>query len=220
MADLGTISILVDVRGQPIVKELATDLSNVAKEEVKVSAATQRVMADFKRMQQITAMLKKDTDAAAASFQRFSAKELQQASQRMQGFESALANTRRGMGQMGMATQQVGYQVGDFLVQVQSGTNFMVAFGQQATQLVGILPLMGAGFMGLSAGALVALSAGLGIAICLWKTGICVGRVIPAKRRERPVAVVRHVSRLCGSSHLSRCTVSAGQVAFCPPRVT
>jgi alanine-alpha-ketoisovalerate/valine-pyruvate aminotransferase len=43
----------------------------------------------------------------------------------------------------------------------------MVAFGQQATQLVGVLPLMGAGFMGLSMGGLVALSAGLGIAIPL-----------------------------------------------------
>jgi hypothetical protein len=71
------------------------------------------------------------------------------------------------MNQFGVVTQQAGYQVGDFLVQVQSGTNWMVAFGQQATQLVGILPLMGAGFMGLSMGALVALSAGLGIAIPL-----------------------------------------------------
>jgi hypothetical protein len=68
---------------------------------------------------------------------------------------------------MGMAIQQTGYQVGDFLVQVQGGTNWMVAFGQQATQLVGILPAMGAGFMGLSMGALIALSAGLGIAIPL-----------------------------------------------------
>lgn len=69
--------------------------------------------------------------------------------------------------QLGVVTQQAGYQIGDFLVQVQSGTNWMVAFGQQATQLVGVLPMMGAGFMGLSMGSLVALSAGLGIAIPL-----------------------------------------------------
>lgn len=67
---------------------------------------------------------------------------------------------------MGVVTQQAGYQIGDFLVQVQSGTNPMVAFGQQATQLVGILPLM-TGAFGLSATALVGLSAGLGIAIPL-----------------------------------------------------
>jgi hypothetical protein len=184
MADLGTISILVDVRGQPIVKELATDLSNVAKEEVKVSVATQRVMADFKRMQQITAMLKKDTDAASASFQRFSAKELQQASQRMQGFESSLANTRRGMGQMGMATQQVGYQVGDFLVQIQSGTSAFVAFGQQATQLVGILPAF-SGVLGMSVGSLIALSSGLGIAIPLLTA---IGAVFMRTSEESEVA--------------------------------
>lgn len=40
----------------------------------------------------------------------------------------------------GMIAQQVGYQVGDFFVQVQSGTNAFVAFGQQATQLAGLLP--------------------------------------------------------------------------------
>ena len=40
--------------------------------------------------------------------------------------------------------QQVGYQVGDFAVQVQSGTNAMVALGQQGSQLLGILGPMGA----------------------------------------------------------------------------
>lgn len=82
-------------------------------------------------------------------------------------FAQYSAQTASGMNKFGVVTQQAGYQIGDFLVQVQSGTNWMVAFGQQATQLVGVLPLMGAGFMGLSSGALVALSAGLGIAIPL-----------------------------------------------------
>jgi hypothetical protein len=40
---------------------------------------------------------------------------------------------------MGVVMQQTGYQVSDFIVQVQSGTNPMVAFGQQATQLAGML---------------------------------------------------------------------------------
>jgi hypothetical protein len=40
----------------------------------------------------------------------------------------------------GMYAQQVGYQVGDFAVQVQSGANALVAFGQQGTQLAGLLP--------------------------------------------------------------------------------
>ena len=82
-------------------------------------------------------------------------------------FAQHVNQSASGMNQFGVVIQQAGYQVGDFLVQIQSGTNWMVAFGQQATQLVGVLPLMGAGFMGLSSGALVALSAGLGIAIPL-----------------------------------------------------
>ena len=48
----------------------------------------------------------------------------------------------RGTNNLGVAMQQTGYQVGDFLVQIQSGTNPMVAFGQQATQLVGVLYLL------------------------------------------------------------------------------
>lgn len=82
-------------------------------------------------------------------------------------FAEHVNQSATGVNQFGVVVQQAGYQIGDFLVQVQSGTNWMVALGQQATQLVGVLPLMGAGFMGLSSGALVALSAGLGIAIPL-----------------------------------------------------
>jgi hypothetical protein len=49
----------------------------------------------------------------------------------------------RRMNRAGVITQQAGYQIGDFLVQVQSGTNFLVAFGQQATQVAGTLTLLG-----------------------------------------------------------------------------
>ena len=49
----------------------------------------------------------------------------------------------RRMNRTGVITQQAGYQMGDFIVQVQSGTNWMVAFGQQATQVVGTLTLLG-----------------------------------------------------------------------------
>ena len=49
--------------------------------------------------------------------------------------------------------QQAGYQIGDFAVQVQSGTNVAVAFGQQMSQLLGIF---GAG--GALAGAGVAIA--------------------------------------------------------------
>lgn len=38
----------------------------------------------------------------------------------------------------GVVFQQAGYQLGDFIVQAQSGTNVMVALGQQMTQMVGV----------------------------------------------------------------------------------
>lgn len=49
----------------------------------------------------------------------------------------------------GMYAQQVGYQVGDFFVQIQSGTNAFVAFGQQATQLAGLLPGLAGAIVGI-----------------------------------------------------------------------
>lgn len=58
-------------------------------------------------------------------------------------YEATQRNTR-GFSHFGQAVQQTGYQVGDFLVQVQSGTNAFVAFGQQATQLAGLLYLVDA----------------------------------------------------------------------------
>jgi len=49
----------------------------------------------------------------------------------------------RGVNRSGLIMQQTGYQVGDFIVQVQGGTNAFVAFGQQATQVAGTLTLLG-----------------------------------------------------------------------------
>lgn len=59
-------------------------------------------------------------------------------------FTSSLQGSTAGMNNVGVLMQQLGYQTGDFIVQVQSGTNAFVAFGQQATQLAGFLPMLGA----------------------------------------------------------------------------
>jgi hypothetical protein len=42
------------------------------------------------------------------------------------------------------ALQQAGYQVGDFVVQIQNGTNAMQAFGQQGAQMAGVFGPVGA----------------------------------------------------------------------------
>lgn len=68
----------------------------------------------------------------------------------------ASVNTRRlkRFGAVGM--QQVGYQVQDFAVQVQGGTNALVALGQQGSQLLGIF-----GPKGAIAGMILAIGTGL-----------------------------------------------------------
>jgi hypothetical protein len=71
------------------------------------------------------------------------------------------ANAQRMAGkstnQFGMYSQQVGYQVGDFLVQIQGGTDALLAFGQQGTQLAGLLPGL--------AGAIIGIGLSLGTAL-------------------------------------------------------
>jgi hypothetical protein len=56
---------------------------------------------------------------------------------------AAAGGLGRNVNRTGVITQQAGYQIGDFIVQVQSGTNAFVAFGQQATQVAGTLTLLG-----------------------------------------------------------------------------
>lgn len=84
-----------------------------------------------------------------------------------------MGNTKNKMNGSNMAIQQLGYQFGDFAVQVQGGTSAFVAFSQQGSQLAGILPMI-AGPLGLSMGAAVGLSAALGILIPI---GSAVGRM-------------------------------------------
>lgn len=79
---------------------------------------------------------------------------------------AAVEESRKGVNKWGLLVQQTGYQAGDFLVQLQSGTNVFVAFGQQATQLVGILPRF-ATELGISDVALGGITLGLSIAIPL-----------------------------------------------------
>lgn len=77
----------------------------------------------------------------------------------MSTLNTSAGSLGRTMNRAGVLTQQAGYQVGDFIVQVQSGTNAFVAFGQQATQVAGTLTLLG--------GKWVAIGSALGVAIPL-----------------------------------------------------
>jgi hypothetical protein len=84
----------------------------------------------------------------------------------MERASAGLTQMKNRSNSTGVAVQQLGYQVGDFMVQVQGGTSAFVAFGQQATQLVGVLPLV-ATQLGLTTMAAIGISTVLGIAIPL-----------------------------------------------------
>ena len=73
----------------------------------------------------------------------------------------------RRMSRSGVMVQQAGYQIGDFIVQAQSGQNIMVAFGQQATQMAGTLTMLGGKFIGIGTalGIIIPLATAFGAAL-------------------------------------------------------
>jgi hypothetical protein len=140
-------------------------LLNAKREYQALGVSSQRATSEVRKYaaQQAVAMTRtinttKSINSQSAAFTR-------QASAVNTFNKSQMAATK-GNNQFGVVAQQTGYQVGDFLVQIQSGTNPMVAFGQQATQLVGVLPLM-AGALGITTAAAIGLSTALGIGIPL-----------------------------------------------------
>ncbi len=76
-----------------------------------------------------------------------------------QAYAQSAALTGKRTNRLGVMMQQTGYQVGDFAVQVQSGTHVMVALGQQATQLVGTMGMLS------NSVKMIGVFAALGIAI-------------------------------------------------------
>ena len=141
-------------------------LSRKFKPLYSTSKLYEKTLKDLNKAQQLGVITDKQRSVSIEQLNR----DFQQGT----GIFSAHANMmNKGMNKLGVATQQAGYQVGDFLVQVQSGTNPMVAFSQQMTQMVGVLYLLPPatlnakiGFMGLKL-SMSFLIAGLGIAIPL-----------------------------------------------------
>jgi hypothetical protein len=113
----------------------------------------------------------------------------------LQQYEAQLARIRtanqgnvRGTNNLGVAMQQTGYQVGDFMVQIQGGTNPMVAFGQQATQLVGVLYL-------LPPATLAASTSIMGLSVSVGFLVMSLGIIIPIA-----TAIGAYFMRMSGSS--------------------
>jgi len=104
-------------------------------------------------------------DAGAAT--KGAGNDAEQAAKKLKGLDTAAKGAGRGAGQsvapfkmMRGAATQLGYQVQDVAVQLQSGTHWMTVFGQQGSQ---VASLMGPG--GALIGALIAIGAAIGTVI-------------------------------------------------------
>jgi len=145
MAD-DIIAINIEVRGKKSVIDAEKALNTMQKQLLNVAIAQNKgTLAEGSlrkaRIESQRTLMKKGVtlgQATKASWQYVKALEAMTAEQ-LQFAKSQQAGSR-GMNKFGMYAQQVGYQVGDFFVQVQSGTSALVAFGQQGTQLAGLLP--------------------------------------------------------------------------------
>ena len=153
-------------------QEQVANLKRLEAEQTRAFAAARReaTLINQQKIIEARAAAKAVSDAAKQEIAAFRAarKEAELMNEQFD-MERAEADPPQGgnpSNRRGVAIQQLGYQVGDFIVQVQSGTNAFVAFGQQATQLVGILPLV-ATQLGLTTMAAIGISTALGIAIPL-----------------------------------------------------
>lgn len=100
----------------------------------------------------------REVESLQAEFQQF-ASAADNAALANNRFSQHANETSRGLNNFGFVAQQVGYQVGDFFVQLQSGTNVFVAFGQQATQLAGLIPGLAGAIAGIGISLVTAILA-------------------------------------------------------------
>jgi hypothetical protein len=160
MADL---KISVDMRDIPAAvqatQRFERQINTLAGQLARGSITTGTYQKALQQLSQRYAKLGVDVNRAKSAVMSYG-RAAAESAREQQALLAATQESTKGFARSGVVMQQTGYQVGDFLVQVQSGTNAFVAFGQQATQLAGLLTMS----MNPS---LIALGAGLSIAIPL-----------------------------------------------------
>lgn len=139
-------------------QRLEREIRNLAKAESQGKITTEQYSNSVSRMASELQRTSGGMIQARNSVNAYS-RSVRDAVQSNQAMSASAEQVGRRMSRSGVMVQQAGYQVGDFIVQVQSGTNPFVAFGQQATQMAGTLTLLG--------GKMVAIGTVLGIAIPL-----------------------------------------------------
>ena len=145
MADLATIRIPVDssdmVRAVKDANRLEGSIKLLEKSFGAGNIGSQQFNKGLLQLKRQYEGLFGSSQKATFEVRRY-ARSLQEARTAQEGLSGHINQVSTGMNKFGVAAQQTGYQVSDFIVQVQSGANPMVAFSQQATQLAGLLYLL------------------------------------------------------------------------------
>jgi hypothetical protein len=142
------------------------NLKRLEAEQTRAFAAARReaTLINQQKIMQAKAAAKAVSDAAKQEVAAFRAArkeaELMNKQFDMERAASGLMKSQKAAKRFQLGVQQAGYQVGDFAVQVASGTNPLVAFSQQFAQLAGFF----GGPWGAAVGAGVAILSGLGLA--------------------------------------------------------
>ena len=165
MADLGNISFGIQVRGDRDIAKAVSSLDNMQKKLAQVAlaerqgaVATGTLAKSTKQLQNALARQTGDligATKAANSYRR----QLEAMTDAQLGATVGMQGSLKGFRNIELFAQQAGYQIGDFAVQVQSGTNPLVAFSQQSSQLLGFMGSYGAIF-----GAAIAILGGVATA--------------------------------------------------------
>ena len=129
-----------------VLDNLEAELRNVRRAEKQGLIDKERLRQETERLTGSINRLKTVSSGSAKEFLRF---------------EKSVYGSGKAMRQKEIAMQQAGYQLQDFIVQVQSGTNPLIAFSQQGSQLAGFF----AGPWGAAIGLGIAALGGLGTAL-------------------------------------------------------
>jgi len=133
-------------RAVRLLDNLQAELRDVKRAQDSGLISTKRATSETKRLNDQIARLNNAARGSATDFRKF---------------EKSVYGSGKAMRQKEIAMQQAGYQLQDFIVQVQGGTNPLIAFSQQGSQLAGFF----AGPWGAAIGLGIAALGGLGTAL-------------------------------------------------------
>ena len=147
MADLIELDLVVRDKG---LKQSVSTVGRLERQLIKAAKAVEQNRISQDRYNKILLQSKREYQALGMSSQKATAQvrkfaEAQrEAGRAAQYHQQQVGFAGKKVNRMGMQMQQAGYQVGDFAVQLQGGTNAAVALGQQGAQLLGIFGPAGA----------------------------------------------------------------------------